>query len=66
MLKLVSSVIVVLAIATPYFRKQLAHACAAAWLRRKRGGAVVMLKIEKISKTFNPGTVHEKAGPDRA
>ena len=58
MLKLVSSVIVVLAIATPYFKKQLPM------LRRRmaaRKEAAFMLKIEKISKTFNPGTIHEKA-----
>lgn len=58
MLKLVSSVIVVLAIAAPYF-KSSCPCCAAAWLRERR--PAFMLKIEKISKTFNPGTIHEKA-----
>ncbi len=51
MLKLVSSVIVVLAIAAPYFKKQLPM-LRRRMLRERR--PAFMLKIEKISKTFNP------------
>ena len=58
MLKLVSSVIVVLAISGPYLKKQWPQ------IRRRmthtKGGRSFMLKISHISKTFNPGTVNEK------
>ena len=58
MLKLVSSVIVVLAISGPYLKKQWPQ------IRRRmthtKGGRCSMLKISHISKTFNPGTVNEK------
>lgn len=43
----------------PLFQKAAAHAAPPAWLRERR--PAFMLKIEKISKTFNPGTIHEKA-----
>ena len=58
MLKLVSSVIVVLAISGPYLKKQWPQIKRR--MTHRKGVQRFMLKIEHISKTFNPGTVNEK------
>ena len=58
MLKLVSSVIVVLAISGPYLKKQWPQIKRR--MTHRKGVHCFMLKIEHISKTFNPGTVNEK------
>ena len=59
MLKLISSIIVVLAISIPYLKKQMPM------IKRRMGiktqkAVCDMLKLNNISKTFNPGTVNEK------
>lgn len=63
-LKLISAVIVALAISAPTLKRGLA-------LRRRRGraqkegkGAAAMLDLVHVSKTFNPGTVNEKKALD--
>ena len=58
MLKLVSSVIVVLAISGPYLKQQLAADQTSTDTQKRR--QMRMLKISHIAKTFNPGTVNEK------
>ena len=59
-LKLLTAVIVALAIAAPSIRKVGGLPAAASWPRQKGRGATDMLDIQHISKTFNPGTVNEK------
>ena len=58
MLKLVSSVIVILAISGPYLKRQWPQLKRR--MTHKKGGFKAMLKLSHISKTFNPGTVNEK------
>ena len=56
-LKLISAVIVALAIAAPASRPRQISAAAAPTPRRE---VPAMLDLKNISKTFNPGTVNEK------
>lgn len=56
-LKLISAVIVALAIAAPALNAKAVSAAAAPTPRRE---VPAMLDLKNISKTFNPGTVNEK------
>ena len=56
-LKLISAVIVALAIAAPALKAKADFAAAAPTPRRE---VPAMLDLKNISKTFNPGTVNEK------
>ena len=61
-LKLVSSIIVAVAISLPYLRQKAAFMKTkrAAMAKKKTGRESVMLQLIDVSKTFNPGTVNEK------
>lgn len=59
-MKLVSALIVAIAISMPAIQNRLAFESGSARPRRRRRSEMEMLELQDLHKTFNPGTVNEK------